>query len=96
MTPFAEMTAAMNAAIVDFLADSEADFGAGVVVAGLFRQPPAEVFGMVSGNRPSFEALETALSSVATGAAVTIGGTSYVVAEQVTDQGMTKLTLEAV
>lgn len=96
MTPFAEMTAAMNSVIVDFLADAEADFGGGVVVQGLYRKPPAEVFGMVSGCRPSFEATDAALSGVAVDASVTIGGTSYVVAEKSVDQGMATLQLEAV
>lgn len=95
MTPFAEMTAAMNNAIVEFLADVEADFGSGVVVPGLFNTMPAEAFGTVSGYRPSFQAASAALSSVAVGAALTISGVAYLVVEKVTDRGMSTLTLDA-
>lgn len=95
MTPFAEMTAAMNNAIVEFLADAEADFGGGVVVPGLFNTPPAEVFGMVTGSRPSFQATASALSGVTTGAALSINGVAYLVVEQVSDHGLTRLVLEA-
>lgn len=96
MTAFAELTATMNAAIVEFLADVEADFGGGVIVHGIFRAPPAEAFGMVSGNTPTFEALAGDLAGSSRGDSLTIDGTAYTVAEKRTDAGMTTLTLEAV
>lgn len=95
MTLFAEMETAMNAAIIETLADAVADFGGGVAVAGLFRAPPAESFGLIGGNKPSFEALSTALAAIENGDTVAIGGTAYTVAEQRRSAGMTTLYLEA-
>lgn len=98
MTLFAEMNTAMNAAIVEFLADAVADFGAGVTVSGLFRPLYAEAFnGFIAGNAPTFEATSGSLSGIATGASVTILGAEYVVRTIKPDgQGMTSLVLEAV
>lgn len=94
MTPFAEMNTAMNAAIVEFLADAQADFGAGVTVVGLFRSPPAEAFGLIGGNRPTFEALSSDLSGVSVGSAIALNGASYMVAEMSENAGLTTLSLE--
>lgn len=43
--------------LADFGTDAVAD---GVVIRGLFDQPPAEAFGMVGGNQPSFMVAENA------------------------------------
>lgn len=95
MTHFAEMTTAMNAAIVDFLADAEADFGNGVVVSGLFRDLPVESFGVISGSKPSFEGLTEVLGAVVVDDTVSIKGVEYVVAEIPRPRdGMTTLILE--
>lgn len=95
-TLFAEMNAAMNSAIVDFLADAEADFGNGVVVSGLFRDQPAEAFDVIGGFRPTFGALSAALAAIENGDAVSINGAAYVVAEQQLRAGITTLVLELV
>lgn len=94
MTPFADLQAAMNTAVVDLLADAVADFGGGVTVLGLFRQAPAEAFGVIGGHRPTFQAHSTDLAGLAAGAPVSINGERYTVAEKQADAGLTTLTLE--
>jgi len=96
MTPFAELESAMNTAIVDFLADAEADFGGAVgVVPGLFRYEYAEAFGMVGGNKPVFECLTDSIASIGRGAAVSIGAASYIVTSVEPDgNGMTTLRMD--
>ena len=66
-------------------------------VAGRFRAVSAEVFGVVADNRVQFSAAAADLSAVTVGAAVTISGTAYTVAEVMADdigQGMTRLMLK--
>ena len=94
MTPFAEMQSAMNAAIVDFLADAVADFGGGVTVSGLFRSPPAEAFGIIGGHRPTFQAHSADLAGITIGKSVSIASESYRVSEKQTESGLTTLALE--
>lgn len=96
MTPFAEINSVMNSAIVDFLADAEADFGGGVIVSGLFRNPTSSAFGFVEGSKPSFESTSESLMSVGKGDAVTINGAVYEVFGIDTQSGMTVLNLEEV
>lgn len=93
MSLFSEMNDLMNSAIVDCLADAEATLSNGNTVSGLFRDPPAEVFGMVAGSRPSFQALTSLLTSVDQDDQITIAGRLYLVAERRDEQGMTTLTL---
>ena len=66
-------------------------------VAGRFRTVSAELFNIVAENRVQFSAAADDLSAVAVGAAVTINGTAYTVAEVMEDdvgQGMTRLMLK--
>jgi len=74
MTPFADLQAAMNTAVVDLLADAVADFGGGVTVLGLFRQAPAEAFGVVGRACPTFQAHSTDLAASPIDAPVSING----------------------
>lgn len=96
MTAFAELTATMNDRIVEFLADAEAVFGWGGIVQGIFRNPPAQAFGMIEGCAPTFEAVSDDLAGADRGDSATINGTAYIVAEKRTDAGMTTLVLEEV
>ena len=97
MTPFAELSAAMNAYVVEFLADAEADFGGAVgVVPGLFDNEYAEAFGMVGGSQPVLVCISDSVSGVVSGSTVTIGAIAYVVVKVEPDgKGMTKLHLDA-
>jgi len=96
MTPFAELESAMNTAIVDFLADAEADFGGAIgVVAGLLRQEYGEAFGMVSGSKPVLECLASSVAGVGRGDSVAIGSQSYVITSVEPDgAGMTLFRLD--
>lgn len=92
--PFAAVEARINAAVVRHLANATAIFGGGAQVDGGFGNAYAEALG-VSGSRPVFGALTSALSGVVVGNPVTISGIGYVVAEIHPDgTGMTQLVLE--
>lgn len=95
-TPFADIQSRIASATTRHLADATADFGGGVLVDGLYRDPYAEAFGgMVSGSNPSFEALSGALSGIARGAAVSIKGKAYTVVRiDPAREGMTLMELE--
>lgn len=75
-----------------------ADFGVaatvgGVAVTGVFDKMAAEAFGVVSGNDPQLVVTDTVTASQ--GTAVSIGGTSYAVAEVIDDgTGLRVLKLE--
>lgn len=93
--PFAALEARVNAAVIAHLANATADFGGGVVVDGVFRDPAVDAFGMVASDQPTFEALTESIVAVVTGSAVTINGRSYVVASVSPDStGMSVLTLK--
>lgn len=63
-------------------------------VAGLFRNPSAEAFGIAAGSRPSFLVVEATAPAI--DAAITINGGAYVVAESHPDGlGFSRLTLES-
>lgn len=96
-TPFADIQARIASAAIRHLADATADFGGGVLIDGIYRNPYAEAFGgMVSGSNPSFEALSGALSGIARGASVSINGKAYkVVKIDRNCEGVTLLELEA-
>lgn len=96
MTVFAEMSALMNSAVVDLLADAEADFG-WTVVPGIFRHEYGESFGMVGGSKPVFECLSASVVGIGQDAPLTIAGEAFVVAEIAEDgRGMVRFVLEAV
>lgn len=95
MTHFSELTAAMNSAIIEFMATSTADFGTKTVI-GIYTAPAAQAFGgLVAGEKPYFEALTADLAGVAYGDTVTIGETIYHVASAPVDlNGLSKIDLE--
>lgn len=93
-SPFAALQADVNAAVVAHLANATADFGGGVVVDGLFSNAYIDAFGM-AGSRPQIDVLTSALTGIAAGAALSVGGVAYTVAEIHPDgTGMTRLLLE--
>lgn len=94
--PFAALQTRVNDAVARHLADATADFGGGLVVDGLFDAPHAAVFGgLVSGTRPGFSAPAAELTGILPGAAVTIGGVAYAVAERQPDgAGWLRLDLD--
>jgi hypothetical protein len=92
--PFAALETRLNAAVVAHLANAEADFGGGVVVAGEFSNGYAAALG-VAGTNPGFLGQSTDLAAVTRGSTVTISGTTYtVVAIEPDGTGMTRLDLE--
>jgi hypothetical protein len=96
VAPFAALEARVNAAVFAKLANATADFGGGVVVAGVFDSAYADAFGLVGGAVPVFQCAAAAVSAVAVGAAVTINAVSYTVAEIEPDgAGMTRLRLKS-
>lgn len=95
-TPFAALETRLATACAKALANATADFGGGVTVDGVFRDPTSEAFGgLVGGSKPSFEAESTVLAGVANGAAVSINGTGYTVRGRHPEAGMTTLVLES-
>lgn len=67
-------------------------------VAGRFRATTGELFGITPNDRAQFSAAAADLSAVVVGAAVTINGTAYTVAEIMDSdigQGMTRLMLKS-
>lgn len=95
-TPFADIQARIASATIRHLADATADFGGGVLIDGIYRNPYAEAFGgIVSGSNPSFEALSGALSGIARGASVSVHGKAYTVVKiDRNREGVTLLELE--
>ncbi len=66
-------------------------------IAGRFRAVSADAFGITPTDRVQFSAAASDLSAATVGAAVTINGSEYVVAEVMADdigQGMTRLMLK--
>lgn len=93
--PFAALEARVNAAVFAKLANTTADFGGGVLVNGIFREPYAESFGMMPSDKPSFESGSASLAGILVDAALTINGTAYtVVSRQPDGTGKTMLALK--
>lgn len=78
MQAFAEIEARINLATIAKLANADADFGAGLVVAGIFNALPIVSYDVQSTN-PRFECLAAAIPLVATGTPVTIRTVAYTV-----------------
>lgn len=76
MQAFADIEARINLATIAKLANADADFGAGLVVAGIFNALPVVSFDVQSTN-PRFECLEADISTVAVNTPVTIRGVAY-------------------
>jgi len=94
-TRFSALIGKVNSAVLAHLADATADLGGGVTVDGLFRTQAVDSFGLVQGDRSSFEATSVALTSVSVGSSMTINSTSYVVAAiHPGDSGMTVIELK--
>lgn len=101
-TAFAALETRVNAAVVARLANAVADFGAGVTVEGLFDQPYAEAFDLITGSKPSFRALAAALPAITIGvttveiSTVAVVGTYTISESQPDGAGMVTLILEVV
>lgn len=67
----------------------------GVDVAGLFRNAYQEVLGIVAGASPVLLLPTASVGSAAVGTSVSVGGTSYSIAEiQPDGMGLTRLVLK--
>lgn len=93
-TPFDDLQALLNEQVVANLADAVADFGGGITVSGLFRDPVADALGM-GGSAPTFQALAADLESIPYRSPVSIKGVNYQVAGKRRENGLITLELEA-
>ena len=92
--PFAALEARVNADVIKHLANAVADFGYGVTVDGIFDNAYLDALGF-SGATPVFNCISSAVSGVAQGDAVAIGGINYTVIRIEPDGiGMTRLVLQ--
>jgi hypothetical protein len=92
-TPFASLEAKINAAVDKRLSNAVADFGAGVLVPGVFDAAYLSQLNMES-VRPAFSAATNSLPTVAHGTTLTIAGVDYRVVGIELDAGRSTLMLE--
>ena len=92
--PFAALEARVNADVIKHLANAVADLGYGVTVEGIFDNAYLDALGF-SGATPVFNCISSAVSGVAQGDAVAIGGINYTVIRIEPDGiGMMRLVLQ--
>lgn len=94
--PFAAIQSRINAVALASFANATAVIG-GVAIDVIFRNSYGEALGFIGGGNPQIACASTDVSSIARGAAVSVDGVSYLVAEIDPDgTGITVLKLEAV
>lgn len=91
-TPFAAIEARVNAAALAHTANATADFGGGVVVAGVFDKDYVTALD-IGGSSPAFRCASSAVVAVVAGAAVSINSANYTVAGPVEHDGTGMATL---
>ena len=96
MSAFAAIEAATVTATVAALANCTVTIGAVSGISAVFDNGYANAFMDVAGSQPSLLLPASSVGSAAVGSAITVGSTSYTIAEiQPDGTGMTRLVLES-
>lgn len=93
MLDFAAHEDRLSAQVLTHLANTQADFGGGLVTPGIFSKYPRDALG-VAGHQP--ELLISSAIAVTAGGSVLIDGSHYTVDERREDgRGLQRLVLQA-